>query len=70
MQQIIINIEDDSKAKYFIDFLKQIDFINIDRIQSQKKISNMQNEITESCSDLKNGKTKSWNNKKIVLKDA
>jgi hypothetical protein len=67
MHQIVINIEDDTKAKYFIDFLRQIDFIGIEKINI---LSTIKSEINESCNELQMGKVKSWKNKKINIKDA
>lgn len=69
MQQIVISIKNESKAKKFIDFLKQIDFLDIEEVSVEKKISNIKNDIVKSVSDLKNGKVSSWKNKKICLKD-
>ncbi len=70
MQQIIINIKDENKAKYFIDFLKQIDFISIEKNENEIKLKEISEEIIESVNNVKNNKVKSWKNKKIVLKDA
>ncbi len=68
--QIVINIKNESKAKSLIDFLRQLDFIEIEEINKRKKISKFQHEILESIADIGKGKVSSWNNKKITLKHA
>ena len=70
MQQILINIKNKSKAKKLIDFLKQLDFLDIEEISIEEKISIIKNDIIKSVSDLKQGKVSSWKNKKISLKNA
>lgn len=69
MQQIILNVNNESKAKSLIEFLKQIDFIDIKQVIKDKKFSQMENEIKESLNDLKKGNVSSWKNKEINLKN-
>jgi hypothetical protein len=70
MQQLIINITNESKARSFINFLKQLDFVKIEKVNVNKQILDFQNEISESLEDLKNQKVSSWKNKKVSLKNA
>lgn len=70
MQQLVINITNESKAKFLINFLKQLDFVEIEEISKQRKVMKMQKEILESMADLKSGKVSSWNNKKVTLRNA
>jgi hypothetical protein len=64
---VVINIKNQSKAKSLIDFLKQLDFIEIEEISRRKKILKFQYEILESFADINKGKVSSLNNKKISL---
>jgi len=70
MQQLIINITNESKARSLINFLKQLDFIHIEKINTEKQILEFQSEISKSFKDLKEGNVSSWKNKKITLKNA
>jgi len=70
MQQLIINITNESKARSLINFLKQLDFVKIEKVNSNKQILDFQNEISETLEDLKNQKVTSWKNKKVSLKNA
>ena len=69
MQQLIINITNDSKAQTFIDFLKQLDFIKIEEVTVDKQILKFQKEILESHKDLKKQNVTSWKNKTLNLHD-
>ena len=69
MQQLIINITNESKASSFIAFLKQLDFIKIEK-ENNDSILEFQQEINESIQDLKSAKTSSWKNKKVAIKNA
>ena len=69
MQQLIINITNESKASTFIAFLKQLDFIKIEK-ENNDSILEFQQEINESIQDLKSAKTSSWKNKKVAIKNA
>ena len=68
--QVVINIKNESKAKSLIEFLRQLDFIEIEEITKRKKISKFQHEVLESIADISKGKVSSWNDKKITLKHA
>ena len=68
MQQLIINITNESKASSFIAFLKQLDFIKIEK-ENNDSILEFQQDINESIQDLKSGKTSSWKNKKVAIKN-
>ncbi|MFH1005612.1 MAG: hypothetical protein V1781_09025 [Bacteroidota bacterium] len=70
MQQLIINITNENKARSLINFLKQLDFIHIEKVNTEKQILDFQREITESLKDLKEHKVTSWKNKKLTLKHA
>lgn len=70
MQQLIINITNESKARSLINFLKQLDFIKIEGINTEKQILEFQSEISKSIKDLKEHKISSWKNKKLTLKNA
>ena len=70
MQQLIIKISNDSKARSLINFLKHLDFIKIEKVNKEEKVLEFQNEISESLKDLKAHKTSSWKNKKLTLKNA
>ena len=70
MQQLIINITNDSKAKSFINFLKQLDFISIEEVNVEKKLDDFQYDITESLNDLKDHKVSTWKSKKVTIKNA
>ena len=65
MQQIILNVNNEYKAQSLIEFLKQIDFIEVKEVIKDKKLSKMENEIKESLNDLKKGNVSSWKNKEI-----
>jgi len=69
MQQIILNVNNEYKAQSLIEFLKQIDFIEVKEVIKDKKLSKMENEIKESLNDLKKGNVSSWKNKEINLKN-
>ncbi len=69
MQQLIINIINESKAQSLINFLKQLDFISIEKVNTEKQILEFQNEISESLKDLKEHKVTSWK-KKLTIKHA
>ncbi len=70
MQQLIINITDKSKARSLINFLKQLDFIKINEVNSDEQLFEFQNEISDSLNDLKEHKVTSWKNKKVTIKHA
>ena len=65
MQQIILNVNNEIKAQSLIEFLKQIDFVEVKEVIKDKKLSKMENEIKESLNDLKKGNVSSWKNKEI-----
>ena len=69
MQQIILNVNNEYKAQSLIEFLKQIDFIEVKEVIKDKKLSKMENEIKESLNDLKKGNVSSWKNKEINFKN-
>ena len=70
MQQLIINITNDSKAQTFINFLKQLDFISVEEVNLEKKLDEFQYDISESLNDLKDHKVSTWKNKKVTIKNA
>lgn len=70
MQQLIINITNESKARSLINFLKQLDFIKIEEVKIEKQVLDFQSEISKSFKDLKEHKVSTWKNKKITLKNA
>ena len=70
MQQLIINITNESKARSLINFLKQLDFIKIEKVSTEKQLLECQSEISESFKDLKEQNVSSWKNKKLTLKNA
>ncbi|NVO02743.1 MAG: hypothetical protein HXX09_08540 [Bacteroidetes bacterium] len=70
MQQLIINITNDSKAQTFINFLKQLDFISVEEVNLEKKLDEFQYDISESLNDLKDQKVSTWKNKKVTIKNA
>jgi len=70
MQQLIINITNESKARSLINFLKQLDFIKIEKVSTEKQLLEFQSEISESFKDLKEQNVSSWKNKKLTLKNA
>lgn len=70
MQQLIINITNDSKAQTFINFLKQLDFISVEEVNVEKKLDEFQYDISESLNDLKDHKVSTWKNKKVTIKNA
>ena len=51
MQQLIINITNESKARSLINFLKQLDFIKIEKVSNEKQLLEFQSEISESFKD-------------------
>ena len=51
MQQLIINITNESKARSLINFLKQLDFIKIEKVSTEKQLLEFQSEISESFKD-------------------
>lgn len=70
MQQLIIQITDKSKARYLINFLKQLDFVKVNVVNTNKQILEFQNGILESFNDLKEKRVSSWKNKKVRLRHA
>jgi hypothetical protein len=70
MQQLIIQITDKSKARYLINFLRQLDFVKVDVVDSDEQVREFQNGITESFNDLKAKRVSTWKNKKVMLKHA
>ncbi|OFX18525.1 MAG: hypothetical protein A2033_02355 [Bacteroidetes bacterium GWA2_31_9] len=70
MQQLILNITNESKARSLINFLKQLDFVEIEKISTDNQLKEFQKGIAESLSDLKNKKVSSWKNKKLTIKNA
>ena len=70
MQQLIINITNESKGKSLINFLKQLDFVKIEKVSKEKQLLEFESEINKSISDLKEQKVSSWKNKKLTLKNA
>ncbi len=70
MQQLIINITNESKGRSLINFLKQLDFVKIEKVSKEKQLLEFESEINESISDLKEEKVSSWKNKKLTLKNA
>jgi hypothetical protein len=66
MTQFILKIPENKKGKSLIDFLRQIDFIEIDEANV---LVLFQKGISQSFSDLKQGKTKAWKHKTIRLKN-
>ncbi len=67
MTEFILKIPSNKKGKTLIEFLKQIDYIKIDEASAA---SVFQMGIKQSLADLKAGKTSSWKNKTIGLKNA
>ena len=39
MEQIIINIKDDSKLSFFLQLIKQFDFVEVEKIKKKRKSS-------------------------------
>lgn len=66
MTEFILKIPSNKKGKSLIDFLKQIDFIEID---DANVFSLFRKGISASFSDLKQGNVKPWKNKTIRLKN-
>ena len=56
MQQLIINITNESKGRSLINFLKQLDFVKIEKVSKEKQLLEFESEINESISDLKEEK--------------
>lgn len=67
MTEFIIKVPENKKGKALLDFLKQIDFIQIDEAT---QLYFHQKGIQQSLSDLKQGRTSSWKNKTLRLKHA
>lgn len=40
MEQLILNIKDSSKLAFLMQLIKQLDFVEIEKIQKKKKSSN------------------------------
>ena len=66
MLQLVLKITDEIKGKFLIDFLQQLDFVEISETRKAKQKSLFEKEIAQSVSDLKNGKVTSWKGKQIV----
>ena len=67
MTEFIIKVSEDKKAKLLLNFLKQIDFIEIGEAT---ELSHHETAIRKSIADLKHGKTASWKNKTVRIKHA
>ena len=67
MTEFLIKVPENKKGKALLDFLKQVDFIQVDETS---ELALFEKGMLQSLSDLKFGKTTSWNNKKIRLKNA
>jgi hypothetical protein len=67
MTEFIIKVPENKKGKVLLDFLRQIDFIEIDEAT---ELFRFEKGISHSFADLKQGKTISWKNKSIRLKHA
>ena len=67
MTEFLIKVPENKKGRTLIDFLKQIDFIEVDEANI---FSLFQKGVSTSFSDLKQGKTKPWKNKTIRLRNA
>lgn len=56
--EIIININDDSKAKAFITFIKSLDFVTVKTKKEEQKISSEQKKaINQALEAVKQGNT-------------
>lgn len=67
MSEFLLKVPRTKKGKALVDFLREIDFITISEID---RLSLMKDEIAQSLDDLKKGRTRRWNGKKIKLKNA
>lgn len=70
MQHLIINITDKSKARSLINFLKQLDFVKVNVVDTDEQLQEFQDGISESFKDLNAKRVSSWKSKKVSLKHA
>ncbi len=67
MTEFIIRVPENNKGEVLINFLRQIDFVEIDEATESFLF---EKGLRQSFSDLREGKTSSWKNKKVRLKHA
>jgi hypothetical protein len=67
MNEYLLQIPRNKRGKILVEFLRQIDYINIKEATPE---SIFKLGIEQSILDLKSGKTTSWKNKTIRLKNA
>jgi hypothetical protein len=68
MKQVVLNLQNDRKADALIAFLRQMDFVKLQRIGNYEEMAKIESDVAKSLSDLKNGNVSLWKNKKVTLK--